>query len=155
MLNSISGSLRSCILHEEGEILIRNVIAKLKGYMDNELTDHDLYGKGWVHTGDYGYLDEDCNVVVVVGVRNTELQVDEPMASVVLKEPVHGKTVQIIKEIEHAKSKLTGLRRLTGAMYFVPKYPTTGFKINQRELKSMVPSLRALDAMRATIVQCS
>jgi acyl-coenzyme A synthetase/AMP-(fatty) acid ligase len=174
--------------HEQGEILVRNAVAKFKGYKDNDVANRDFDAEGWFHTGDYGYLDEDCNIyivdrikelmkvgegygshvsaseiesvlfqhpkvssVVVVGVRNTELQVDEPTAFVVLKEPFRGandsRTAQTIKDIEqYAQSKLTGLRRLTGGIYCVPKYPTTGFKINRRELK------RTAEAMKATMV---
>ncbi|KAJ5363974.1 uncharacterized protein N7496_009687 [Penicillium cataractarum] len=163
--------------HEEGEILVRNVIARFKGYQDNEVANRDFDGEGWFHTGDFGYLDEDSNVyildrikelmkvgegygshvsaveiesvlfehpvvssVVVVGVRNTELQVDQPTAFVILKEAFREETAKTIKDIEKfAATKLTGLRRLTGGVYSVPKYPTTGFKINRRELKKMVP----------------
>ncbi|KAI9680228.1 MAG: hypothetical protein M1822_007227 [Bathelium mastoideum] len=172
--------------HEQGEILVRNKIAEFKGYKDNDLANRDFDEERWFHTGDYGYLDEDCNVyivdrikelmkvgegygshvsageiesvlfqhpvissVVVVGVHNTESQVDEPTAFVVLKEPFRDETAQTIKDIEqYAKSKLTGLRRLTGGVYFVPKYPTTGFKINRRELK------RTAQAMKAPMVHC-
>ncbi|KAJ5908493.1 4-coumarate:CoA ligase [Penicillium taxi] len=164
--------------HEEGEILVRNRIANFKGYKDNDLANLDFDGERWFHTGDYGYLDEGCNVyivdrikelmkvgegygshvsaveiesvlfehpvvssVVVVGVRNQELQVDEPTAFVVLKESFLSESAQTIKDIEqYAESKLTGLRRLTGGVYSVPKYPTTGFKINRRELKRMAAS---------------
>ncbi|KAF1960658.1 putative 4-coumarate:CoA ligase [Byssothecium circinans] len=171
--------------HEEGEILVRNVVAEFKGYKDNDSANRDFDNEKWFHTGDYGYLDEDSNVyivdrikelmkvgegygshvsageiesvlfqhpvvssVVVVGVRNPELQVDEPTAFVVLKEPFRGETAQTIKEIEqYAESKLTGLKRLTGGVHFIPKYPTTGFKINRRELR------RKAEAMKAPMVQ--
>ncbi|KAF2638896.1 putative 4-coumarate:CoA ligase [Massarina eburnea CBS 473.64] len=172
--------------HEEGEILVRNVVAVFKGYRDNEAANQDFDNEKWFHTGDYGYLDEDSNVyivdrikelmkvgegygshvsaseiesvifqhpvvssVVVVGVRNIELQVDEPTAFVVLKEPFRAQSAQMIKDIEkYAESRLTGLRRLTGGVFFVPKYPTTGFKINRRELR------QTAQAMKAPMVQC-
>ncbi|KOC16556.1 putative 4-coumarate:CoA ligase [Aspergillus flavus AF70] len=169
---------RECSYGEEGEILVRNAIARFKGYKDNEVANRDFDSEGWFHTGDYGYLDQNCNVyivdrikellkvgegygshvsaaeieailfehpavssVVVVGVRNTETQVDEPTAFVILKTEYRSRTAQITRDIErYARAKLTGLRRLTGGVHCISSYPTTGFKINRRALKSMVPS---------------
>ncbi|GMG13528.1 unnamed protein product [Aspergillus oryzae] len=169
---------RECSYGEEGEILVRNAIARFKGYKDNEVANRDFDSEGWFHTGDYGYLDQNCNVyivdrikellkvgegygshvsaaeieailfehpavssVVVVGVRNTETQVDEPTAFVILKTEYRSRTAQVTRDIErYARAKLTGLRRLTGGVHCISSYPTTGFKINRRALKSMVPS---------------
>ncbi|OOO09378.1 AMP-dependent synthetase and ligase [Aspergillus oryzae] len=169
---------RECSYGEEGEILVRNAIARFKGYKDNEVANRDFDSEGWFHTGDYGYLDQNCNVyivdrikellkvgegygshvsaaeieailfehpavssVVVVGVRNTETQVDEPTAFVILRMEYRSRTAQVTRDIErYARAKLTGLRRLTGGVHCISSYPTTGFKINRRALKSMVPS---------------
>ena len=80
--------------------------------------------------------------VVVVGIRDPKTQIDQPTAIVVLKPEYHGKAdAELAKEIEaFAARKLTGLKQLTGGIYFVPKYPTVGFKIDRRRLKEMVPS---------------
>jgi acyl-coenzyme A synthetase/AMP-(fatty) acid ligase len=187
VINTETG--HECSYGEEGEILVRNAIARFKGYKDNEVANRDFDSEGWFHTGDYGYLDQDCNVyivdrikellkvgegygshvsaaeiesvlfehptvssVVVVGVRNTEIQVDEPTAFVILKAEYRSKAVQITREIErYAQNKLTGLRRLTGGVHCVASYPTTGFKINRRALKSMVPPQKA---MKSVVESC-
>ncbi|KNG84500.1 putative 4-coumarate:CoA ligase [Aspergillus nomiae NRRL 13137] len=168
---------RECSYGEEGEILVRNAIARFKGYKDNEVANRDFDSEGWFHTGDYGYLDQNCNVyivdrikellkvgegygshvsaaeieailfehpavssVVVVGVRNTETQVDEPTAFVIPKPEYRNRTAQVTRDVErYARAKLTGLRRLTGGVHCLASYPTTGFKINRRALKSMAP----------------
>ncbi|KAE8391521.1 hypothetical protein BDV23DRAFT_182575 [Aspergillus alliaceus] len=173
VINTETG--HECGYGEEGEILVRSAIARFKGYKDNEVANRDFDSEGWFHTGDYGYLDQDCNVyivdrikellkvgegygshvsaaeiesvlfehpavssVVVVGIRNTEVQVDEPTAFIILKPEYRSKTAQVSRAIErYADSKLTGLRRLTGGVHCVSSYPTTGFKINRRALKSM------------------
>lgn len=166
---------------EQGEILVRNAIARFKGYKDNEVANRDFDAAGWFHTGDYGYLDENCNVyivdrikellkvgdgygshvsaaeiesalfehpavssVVVVGIRNIEVQVDEPTAFVILQDEYRTQAVQTTRDIEqYARHKLKGLHRLTGGVHCVSSYPTTGFKINRRALKSMVPRTQA------------
>ncbi|RHZ55714.1 hypothetical protein CDV55_101331 [Aspergillus turcosus] len=50
---------------DAGEILVRNCLAVYKGYKDNEIANRAFDSEGWFHTGDYGYLDEDCNVYIV------------------------------------------------------------------------------------------
>lgn len=54
-----------CVVKQEGEILVRNLLARFKGYKDNELANRDFDKDGWFHTGDYGFLDEDSNVYIV------------------------------------------------------------------------------------------
>jgi 4-coumarate--CoA ligase len=162
--------------NEEGELLVRNSIARYAGYKDNDVANQAFDSEGWFHTGDYGFLDDSCNVyivdrlkellrvgdgygshvsaaeletvvfdhpivasVVVVGVHNDRTQVDEPTAFVVLKPDFQAKAGrELAAEIEKfAARKLVGLKRLTGGVYFVPKYPTVGFKIDRRALKEM------------------
>ncbi|WEW56956.1 hypothetical protein PRK78_002415 [Emydomyces testavorans] len=175
VINTETGS--ECSAGEEGEILVRNKLARFKGYKDNEAANRDFDSDGWFHTGDYGYLDEDCNVyiidrikeflkvgegygchisagelesvlfehpavasVVVVGFRNNESQMDEPAAFVVLKSEHATNSSSATREIgQFAAQKLTGLRRLTGGVHCVSSYPTTGFKVDRRTLKAMVP----------------
>ncbi|KAL5366537.1 hypothetical protein BJX96DRAFT_182765 [Aspergillus floccosus] len=78
---------------------------------------------------------------VVVGIRNDFTQLDEPTAFVVLK-PEYRTSPQITTQMERdilqfANKKLTGLRRLTGGVRCLSHFPTTGFKINRRQLKQM------------------
>ncbi|EAW22737.1 AMP-binding enzyme domain protein [Aspergillus fischeri NRRL 181] len=163
---------------EAGEILVRNQLCRFKGYKDNEVANRDFDSEGWFHTGDYGHLDENCNVfimdrikellkvgggygthisaaeleavvfehpavasVVVVGIRNDFTQLDEPTAFVILKPEYHQNpqlTHQLERDILHfANQKLTGLRKLTGGVRCLSHFPTTGFKINRRQLKQM------------------
>jgi 4-coumarate--CoA ligase len=162
---------------EEGEILVRNSLAKFSGYKDNEAANKDFDPEGWFHTGDDGYLDAGSNVyivdrlkellkvgegygshvsaaeiesvlfehpavsrVVVVGIRNEHTQIDEPTAFIVLKPSYAGSSEQGKKDIKaYAAKKLSGLQRLTGGVYILATFPTTGFKINHRALKQMVP----------------
>jgi acyl-coenzyme A synthetase/AMP-(fatty) acid ligase len=51
--------------NEYGEVLVRNSVAKFRGYKDNEVANRDFDADGWFHTGDYGYIDEDCNVYII------------------------------------------------------------------------------------------
>ncbi|PGH16486.1 hypothetical protein AJ80_05171 [Polytolypa hystricis UAMH7299] len=164
---------------EPGEILVRSSLARFRGYKDNRVANRDFDRGGWFHTGDYGYLDKDCNVyivdrikelirvgqgygshvsaselesvvfqhksvssVAVVGVRDDALQIDQPTAFVVLKpEYAAGSRSGMAEDIEqYAGTQLTGLRRLTGGVHCIPHFPLTGFKINRRALKAMVPS---------------
>ncbi|THC97367.1 hypothetical protein EYZ11_003140 [Aspergillus tanneri] len=163
---------------ESGEILVRNQLCRFKGYKDNEVANRDFDSEGWFHTGDYGYLDENCNVfimdrikellkvgggygthisaaelegvvfehpavasVVVVGIRNDFTQLDEPTAFVIPKREDHQnlqRTEQLEQDILHfANQKLAGLRKLTGGVQCLSHFPTTGFKINRRQLKQM------------------
>ncbi|KAH2339884.1 hypothetical protein KXW87_001763 [Aspergillus fumigatus] len=166
---------------EAGEILVRNRLCRFKGYKDNEVANRDFDAEGWFHTGDYGHLDENCNVfimdrikellkvgggygthisaaeletvvfehpavasVVVVGIRNDFTQLDEPTAFVILKPEYHHHPNpqlhihQLERDILHfANQKLTGLRKLTGGVRCLSHFPTTGFKINRRQLKQM------------------
>ena len=50
---------------EAGEILVRNRLARYKGYSDDDVANRAFDSDGWFHTGDYGYFDEDCNLYIV------------------------------------------------------------------------------------------
>ncbi|KAL8704745.1 MAG: hypothetical protein Q9225_008067 [Loekoesia sp. 1 TL-2023] len=160
--------------NEEGELWVRNVLTHFKGYKDNDAANQVFDSEGWFHTGDYGFLDNDCNVyiidrlkellrvgdgygshvsaaelesalfehpsiarVVVVGIHNDDTQMDQPAAFVVLKPEYQAKAGrELAEEIERfAARKLSGLKRLTGGIYFLPEYPTVGFKIDRKTLK--------------------
>ncbi|OCK79543.1 acetyl-CoA synthetase-like protein [Lepidopterella palustris CBS 459.81] len=50
---------------EQGEILVRNSLARFAGYKDNEEANRDFDEEGWFHSGDVGYIDEKSNVFIV------------------------------------------------------------------------------------------
>ncbi|KAE8148715.1 hypothetical protein BDV25DRAFT_12927 [Aspergillus avenaceus] len=173
-----TGTGRELGVGNSGEILVRNQLCRFKGYKDNEVANRDFDSEGWFHTGDYGYLDESCNVfivdrikellkvgggygthisaaeleavvfehpavasTVVVGIRNDFTQLDEPTAFIILK-PEFRRSPHLIPSLEHeilnfANQTLTGLRKLTGGVRCLSQFPTTGFKINRRQLKQM------------------
>ena len=178
-------------LNEEGELLVRNSLVRFAGYKDDDKANQAFDSEGWFHTGDYGFLDENCNVyiidrlkelirvgdgygshvsateleavvfehpcvasVVVVGVRNDQNQMDQPTAFVVLKPEFQAKAGGgLAEEIEKfAARKLIGLKRLTGGVYFLPKYPTVGFKIDRRALKEMVTSEPKVQSMSSRVL---
>ncbi|KAL8941763.1 MAG: hypothetical protein Q9216_002048 [Gyalolechia sp. 2 TL-2023] len=162
--------------NQEGELLVRNVLTRFAGYKDNDAANRASFDpEGWFHTGDYGFLDDDCNVyiidrlkellrvgdgygshvsaaeleatifehpsvarVVVVGIPDDDTQMDQPTAFVVLRSGVqtHSDCRDLARDIERfAASKLTGLKRLTGGVHFLPEYPTVGFKVDRKALK--------------------
>jgi 4-coumarate--CoA ligase len=162
---------------KRGEILVRNSLARFAGYKDNEAANRDFDAEGWFHTGDYGFLDANCNVfiidrlkellrvgdgygsrisatelenvlyehpavktVVVVGIYSNSTQTDHPTAFIVLQPEYQTSAgAQLAQSIEEfAGHKLRGLKRLSGGVHFVPSYPTVGFKVDRRKLKSMV-----------------
>ena len=51
--------------NKEGEILVRNAAARYAGYKDNDTANEAFDAEGFFHTGDYGYLDDNCNVYIV------------------------------------------------------------------------------------------
>ncbi|KAL8736863.1 MAG: hypothetical protein Q9181_002254 [Wetmoreana brouardii] len=51
--------------HEEGELLVRNVLTRFAGYKDNDAANQVFDSEGWFHTGDYGFLDNNCNVYII------------------------------------------------------------------------------------------
>lgn len=51
--------------NEQGEILVRNTLARFAGYKDNEEANKDFDADGWFHSGDVGYVDENSNVFIV------------------------------------------------------------------------------------------
>ena len=77
---------------------------------------------------------------VVTGIRDAATQIEHPTAFVILKpEYQYRSPVELSEEIERfANARLSGLTRLSGGVYFIPKYPTTGFKIDRRSLKGLV-----------------
>ncbi|OBT58561.1 hypothetical protein VE04_02241 [Pseudogymnoascus sp. 24MN13] len=75
---------------------------------------------------------------VVVGIRDESTQIYHPTAFVILQ-PGYDASSETAKEIErHTTRELTGLKQLSGGIYFVIKYPTVGFKINRGKLKSLI-----------------
>lgn len=75
---------------------------------------------------------------VVVGIRDESTQIYHPTAFVILR-PGYDASIEMARQIEkHSMRELTGLKRLSGGIYFVDKYPTIGFKINRRTLKSLI-----------------
>ncbi|KAL8687986.1 MAG: hypothetical protein Q9218_005990 [Villophora microphyllina] len=75
--------------------------------------------------------------VVVVGIHDDNTQIDQPTAFIILKPEYQTKAgLALAEEIERfAARKLTGLKRLSGGVHFVPEYPTVGFKIDRKALK--------------------
>lgn len=50
---------------ERGEILVRNSACKFAGYKDNEAANEAAFdSEGWYHSGDFGFLDSNCNVFI-------------------------------------------------------------------------------------------
>lgn len=159
----------------EGEILVRNSLCRFTGYKNDKIANREFDTEGFFHTGDVGYLDENCNVfikdrlkellrvgdgygsristselesvlfdhpavaaVVVVGIRDLATQIDLPTAFIVLR-PGYSASLELAKEIEEYSSRqLTGLRRLSGGVIFLPNFPTVGFKIDRKGLKGLV-----------------
>lgn len=77
--------------------------------------------------------------VVVVGLWSDETSTHHPTAFVILS-PQYKRSAgkALADDIEaFASQKLTGLKKLTGGVYFLDAYPTTGFKINRRALKEL------------------
>ncbi|KAI4098686.1 MAG: hypothetical protein L6R37_006344 [Teloschistes peruensis] len=76
--------------------------------------------------------------VVVVGIRDHSTQMDQPTAFIILKPDYQVQAGSgLAEEIERfAARKLTGLKRLTGGIYFVAEYPMVGSKVDRKALKS-------------------
>lgn len=162
--------------NEPGAILVRNALARFRGYKDDDESNREFDADGWFHTGDYGYLDEGCNVyiidrikemlrvgdgygsrisaselenalfehpavhsVVVVGLWDDNSATDLPTAFVVPMQLYRERAgAELARDIEaFAAVKLTGLKSLSGGVYFVDALPTTGFKINRRIMKGL------------------
>lgn len=51
--------------NEEGELLVRNSLARFAGYKDDEAANQAFDSEDWFHTGDYGFLDDHCNVFII------------------------------------------------------------------------------------------
>ncbi|KAL9593695.1 MAG: hypothetical protein Q9219_007428 [cf. Caloplaca sp. 3 TL-2023] len=51
--------------NQQGELLVRNKLTRYAGYKDNAVANQVFDSEGWFHTGDWGYLDEDCNVYII------------------------------------------------------------------------------------------
>ncbi|ORY10766.1 AMP-binding enzyme domain-containing protein [Clohesyomyces aquaticus] len=161
--------------NQPGEILVRNSLARFCGYKNNDVANQDFNSQGWFHTGDYGYIDEDCNVyivdrlkellrvgdgygsrisvselenavfehpavrsVVVVGIWNETTATHFPTAFIPTEQfKIHTGKVLAEEIEEFVGRKWKGLKRLSGGIYFIEHYPTTGFKINRRVLKEI------------------
>lgn len=51
---------------ERGEILVRNSACRFEGYKDNDAANQAVFdGEGWYHSGDFGFLDCNCNVFII------------------------------------------------------------------------------------------
>lgn len=51
--------------NESGEILVRNSACRFAGYKNNESANKSTFDdQGWFHSGDFGYLDDQCNVYI-------------------------------------------------------------------------------------------
>ncbi|KAL9125724.1 MAG: hypothetical protein Q9217_005116 [Psora testacea] len=157
--------------NEMGKLLVPNSVAQFAGCKDNNAANQAFDAEGWFHTGDYGFLDDNCTVyiiyrlkevlrvgdgygshmsaaeletvvfehpsvasAVVVGIHNDRTQIDEPTAFVVLKHEFQARAGRVLAEdIEtFAAGKLIGLKRLTGGIYFISKYPTVGAARGER-----------------------
>ena len=177
--------------NEPGEILVRNSLARFAGYKDNPEANGDFDAEGFFHTGDYGYLDDNCNVyiidrlkellrvgdgygsrisatelesvlfehpavrsAVVVAVYNEATAIDDPTAFIVLQPGWQAKAGrELAEEVERfAGSRLSGLKRLSGGVYFIAQYPTVGFKIDRRALKSLVRNEVGHRALHSRVV---
>jgi 4-coumarate--CoA ligase len=170
--------------NQQGEILVRNSLARFAGYKDNEEANKDFDSDGWFHSGDVGYIDGNSNVfildrlkellrvgdgygthvstgeieaalfdhpaiatAVVVGIRDHDTQQEHPTAFVVLQQSYLGQANEgLAKEIEvFVEEKIGAFKRLSGGVYFVPKYPQVGYKINRRALKELVNVSHTVD----------
>lgn len=84
---------------------------------------------------------------VVVGIRDETTQIEHPTAFIVLQDaymstrPASSDATwtDLAKEMEAFVEKRLGrFKRLSGGVYFVDKYPQTGFKIHRRALGKLV-----------------
>jgi 4-coumarate--CoA ligase len=163
--------------NQQGELLVRNSLARFAGYKDNDEANKDFDDEGWFHSGDVGYIDENSNVfildrlkellrvgdgygthvstgeieavlfdhpaiatAVVVGIRDHDTQQEHPTAFVVLQPTYRNRaSKELAEEIEKfVEDKIGTFKRLSGGLYFVPKYPQVGYKINRKALKELV-----------------
>jgi 4-coumarate--CoA ligase len=51
--------------NQQGEIFVRNSLARFAGYKDNDEANKEFDKEGWFHTGDVGFIDEDMNVFIL------------------------------------------------------------------------------------------
>ena len=77
--------------------------------------------------------------VVGVGLWDDDSATDLPTAFVVPMQSYRERAgAELARDIEaFAAGKLTGLKSLSGGVYFVDALPTTGFKINRRIMKGL------------------
>ncbi|KAF2621481.1 acetyl-CoA synthetase-like protein [Macroventuria anomochaeta] len=87
-------------------------------------------------------------MAVVVGIRNEATQLEHPTAFVVLRTNyVLGKShiPDLAAELQRfVEVKLGTFKRLSGGVYFVEKYPQTGFKVDRRMLASLADPKTAM-----------
>ena len=51
--------------NESGELLVRNSACRFAGYKANDAANKAAFDdEGWYHSGDFGYLDNNCNVFI-------------------------------------------------------------------------------------------
>ncbi|KAJ3492278.1 hypothetical protein NLG97_g5443 [Lecanicillium saksenae] len=77
-------------------------------------------------------------MAVVVGVRDEVTQIFHPTAFVVLASGCTAGYDMERELVEYSERQLTGLKRLTGGVYFLRDYPKIGFKIDRKKLKTLV-----------------
>ncbi|KAI9803147.1 MAG: hypothetical protein M1833_001218 [Piccolia ochrophora] len=77
---------------------------------------------------------------VVVGIRDEDTQQEHPTAFVVLQPDYERQADrELAKDMENTVESLLGtFKRLSGGVFFVPRYPRVGYKIDKRALKSLV-----------------
>lgn len=77
---------------------------------------------------------------VVVGIRNEDTQQEHPTAFVILQPNYRDQaSPALAEEIEKfVEDKVGAFKRISGGVYFVPKYPQVGYKIDRRALKGLV-----------------
>lgn len=97
-------------------------------------------------------------MAVVIGIRNEATQLEHPTAFIVLRDNyVSAKSETHIQdlaaELERlVEEKLGTFKRLSGGVYFVEKYPQTGFKVNRRMLALLADPKTAM-ANRAGVIR--
>ncbi|KAI9785434.1 MAG: hypothetical protein M1816_000403 [Peltula sp. TS41687] len=71
LVNGMQAKVISTVTGEElgpyqrGEILVRNSVCRFAGYKSNDIANAAAFDEdGWFHSGDFGHLDENCNVFI-------------------------------------------------------------------------------------------
>lgn len=96
-------------------------------------------------------------MAVVIGIRDEATQLEHPTAFVVLRDAYaigksEGELQDLSVELERfVEDRVGTFKRLSGGVYFVGKFPQTGFKVDRRALAALVDSKTAV-AHRARAV---